>query len=203
MSTLLDAITLSKPSKMPGHAYSIPAARCHTGSKLRKVEGSTCSHCYALKGRYLFPNVKAAQERRIDALSEPGWTDRMVELITEAGDTFFRWHDAGDLQDMDHLGKIVDIANRMPGVRFWLPTREYGMVRDWLFDHPEGFPSNLNVRLSAHMVGQSMKPVPGVTSSSVDAKEGHACPAPTQGNACGDCRACWDAKVPNVDYHRH
>jgi hypothetical protein len=201
--TLLATITLSKPSKMPGHAYSIPASQCLTGSKLRKVPGSTCSHCYALKGRYLFPNVKSAQQRRMDAIKLPGWADRMVELITDAGDAHFRWHDAGDLQGVWHLDLIVSIAQRMPGVRFWLPTREYGMVRDWLFDHPEGFPANLNVRLSAHMVGKAMDPVPGVTASSVDAKAGHACPAPQQGNACGDCRACWDPKVANVDYHRH
>lgn len=201
--SILDTITLSKPSKMPGHAYSIPADRCHTGARLRKVAGSTCSHCYALKGRYLFGNVKAAQGRRFDAIKHPGWVDRMVELITDAGDEHFRWHDAGDLQGVWHLELIVAIAARLPSVRFWLPTREYGMVRDWLFDHPEGFPDNLNVRLSAHMVGQAMNPVAGLTTSSVDAKAGHACPAPTQGNACGDCRACWDRKVPNVDYHRH
>lgn len=203
MSDLLATLTLSKPSKMPGHAYSIPASRCITGSKLRKLEGSTCSHCYALKGRYLFPNVKNAQARRLEAITLPGWADRMVELITDAGDTHFRWHDAGDLQSAEHLSLIVSIAKRLPSVAFWLPTREYGIVRDWLFDNAEGFPPNLNVRLSAHMIGKALAPVPGVTASSVDSKAGHACPAPTQGNACGDCRACWDRKVPNVDYHRH
>ena len=33
--------SLSKPSKMPGHAYGLPAQECKTGSKLAKVEGST------------------------------------------------------------------------------------------------------------------------------------------------------------------
>src|SRR3954462_1210237 len=110
MSALLDSITLSKPSKMPGHAYSIPASMCQTGSKLRKVAGSTCSHCYALKGRYLFANVKDAQARRLEAITDPGWSDRMVALITKAGDTHFRWHDAGDLQGVWHLELIVGIA---------------------------------------------------------------------------------------------
>jgi hypothetical protein len=201
--SILDTITLSKPSKMPGHAYGIPAAKCHTGAKLRKVEGSTCSHCYALKGNYGFPSVKTSQARRLEAIDVPGWIDRMVDMIDATGDAHFRWHDSGDLQSPEHLARIVTIAKALPHVRFWLPTREYALIRDWLFDHPEGFPANLNVRLSAHMVGQRMNPVPGVTASSVDAKEGHACPAPQQGNACGDCRACWDKSVPNVDYHRH
>ncbi len=201
--SLLDTITLSKPSKMPGHAYSLPAQHCHTGSKLRKVPGSTCSHCYALKGRYLFPNVKNAQARRLEAITDPGWADKMVELITDAGDTHFRWHDAGDLQSEAHLTLIVSIAVRLPGVRFWLPTREYKLITDWLYDNASGFPPNLNVRLSAHMIGQTMKPSAGVTVSTVDSHTGQACPAPTQGNACGDCRACWDRKVPVVDYQRH
>ena len=34
---------LSKPSKMPGWAYGIPAKECKTGSKLRQVKGSTLS----------------------------------------------------------------------------------------------------------------------------------------------------------------
>ena len=47
--------TLSEPSKMPTYAYSIPAKYCITGSKLRMIANSTCSKCYALKGRYIFP----------------------------------------------------------------------------------------------------------------------------------------------------
>jgi hypothetical protein len=38
---------LSKPSKMPGWAYGIPAAECKTGAKLKLVPGSTCEGCYA------------------------------------------------------------------------------------------------------------------------------------------------------------
>ena len=44
---------LSKPSKMPGWAYGLPAKECKTGSKLVKVPGSVCYNCYALKGCYV------------------------------------------------------------------------------------------------------------------------------------------------------
>ena len=40
---------LSKPSKMPGWSIGLPAKECKTGSKLRKVEGSTCYDCYRAK----------------------------------------------------------------------------------------------------------------------------------------------------------
>ena len=34
--------TLSKPSKMPGWAYGIPAKECKVGSKLAKIPGTVC-----------------------------------------------------------------------------------------------------------------------------------------------------------------
>ena len=49
---------LSKPSKMPGWAYGLPAKECKTGSKLVKVPGSVCHGCYALKGCYVFKVVQ-------------------------------------------------------------------------------------------------------------------------------------------------
>ena len=48
---------LSKPNKMPGPSINLPATQCITGAKLVKVKGSTCSGCYALKGRFRFKNT--------------------------------------------------------------------------------------------------------------------------------------------------
>ena len=56
--------SLSKPSKMPGHAYGLPAKECKTGGKLQNVKGSTCYGCYALKGCYVFKVVQDAQYKR-------------------------------------------------------------------------------------------------------------------------------------------
>ena len=62
---------LSAPNKMPGPSINLPAVACITGAKLVKVKGSTCSGCYALKGRYRFQNVKDAMQRRLDRLHGP------------------------------------------------------------------------------------------------------------------------------------
>ena len=62
---------LSKPSKMPGPAYNLPAAACITGAKLVKIPGSVCAGCYALKGRYMFRNVQYALQRRLQAITGP------------------------------------------------------------------------------------------------------------------------------------
>jgi hypothetical protein len=69
---------LSKPSKMPGWAYGIPAAECKTGKKLQDVPGSTCEGCYATKGCYVFPVVQAAQYRRLESIKHKDWVRAMV-----------------------------------------------------------------------------------------------------------------------------
>jgi len=194
---------LSTPSKMPCHGYSIPASACKTGSKLRSVAGSTCSSCYACKGRYTFDNVQSALNRRLDAINHPSWIDWMTILISRKERSgYFRWHDSGDLQSMDHLLAIIEIANRLPQIRFWLPTREIGLMRQFVRDYgADAIPSNLTIRVSAAMVGGDAIQIDGCQTSTVS--EQGTCPAPQQGNRCGDCRACWDKSVSNVVYNLH
>ena len=199
--------TLSNPSKMPCYGYSIPASKCITGAKLRGIKGAICSICYALKGRYIFQNVQTALLKRYESLDNPQWVDAIVALISNKRkkQTHFRWHDSGDIQSIGHLAKIVEIAKRLPETAFWLPTREYSMVGEYL-TKIGAFPDNLRVRLSAFMVdGEPPTAIAeryGLTTSGVS-KEGFTCPAYKQGNFCLDCRACWDKNVKNINYKVH
>ena len=193
---------LSHPDKMPGPAWNIPARRCITGSKLRKVSGSTCSHCYALKGRYGFPIVQRALERRLKAHDDPRWEDAMVILI--GTHEWFRWFDSGDLQSVKMLQRIQNVCDRTPLTNHWLPTREYGIVQQSLEIGPP--PSNLTIRLSAHLVDQppqtELAKRLGLVTSTVTTKQA-TCPAPSQENRCGSCRSCWNKAVANVSYAKH
>ena len=121
--------SLSKPSKMPGHAYGLPAKECKTGGKLQKVKGSTCYGCYALKGCYVFKVVQDAQYKRLKAIRHPLWVRAMAMQINSKKTKFFRWHDSGDIQDLKHLAKIFEVAKRSPDVQHWLPTREEWTVK--------------------------------------------------------------------------
>jgi hypothetical protein len=203
---------LSRPSKMPGFAYSIPAEKCKIGSKLRKVKNSVCEKCYALKGRYAFPKVKNALQRRLESISDPRWVDAMAFLVNfygKKGHDVFRWHDSGDLQSVEHLRKIFAVCEKTPGVKHWLPTREWAIVRE-----AGEAPRNLNIRLSAYMVGSVIGPetmaLHGSTSSAVMEKskaieaQFHVCHATTTDvHECGSCRACWLRSVPVVVYAKH
>jgi len=194
---------LGEPGKMPCHSYSIPAQRCKVGKKLAKVEGSVCRECYALKNHYQWGIVKDALERRFRALRNPKWTEAMIMVLGSLGGPYFRWHDSGDLQGLWHLKKIVQVAERLPMVKFWLPTREYSILRLWMARHGV-FPPNLLVRVSGHLVDKPAPHLGGLPRSWVSTLSADVtCPAGRQGNKCLDCRNCWDPSVKDVVYHLH
>ena len=189
--------TLSKPSKMPGWSYGIPAKECKVGSKLAKIPGTVCHGCYALKGCYVFPNVQAAQYKRLDSITDPRWVQAMAAQILRHKSKWFRWHDSGDIQSLKHLAKIFAVARLTPDVNHWLPTREA-----WVKPYVSRAPKNLVIRFSMPMVDQAAAESWSHTSTVVSGP-GRTCPAPDQNNACGECLACWDPNVKNVAYGKH
>ena len=217
---------LSNTSKMPGLSTSISARSCRIGAKLVAVPNSVCSGCYALKGAYTWKGVRDALGHRLEILQacehdlarRGEWIEAMAFLLNtrrakwsegaKNDSRYFRWFDSGDLQGLYHLGMIAEVASLTPDVAHWLPTRELPTVSAFLrhFGH---FPSNLTVRLSANKVGAPLPDVKGTVSSGVhvtrDAPENGArqCPASGDPATCGDCRACWDPKVPRISYHKH
>jgi len=190
-------ISLSKPDKMPGFAYGLPAWECKTGSKLAKVPGSVCHGCYAMKGNYTrFPEIKKSQYKRLEALKNPLWTAAMALLINSKKTKFFRWHDAGDVQDEAHLMKIFAVCKLSPSVKHWMPTREA-----WIKHFLPLCPSNLVIRFSATMIDQPA--IDSWANTSTVVTSNASCPAPKQGGKCGDCRSCWDPKIKNIAYGKH
>ena len=189
---------LTYTSKMPGPSYNTPASRCLTGAKLRLVSGSVCSSCYALKGNYKrFPKVEEALERRFQSLKHPDWVVAMAALIKKH--KYFRWHDAGDIQSMAHLENIFEVCRLTPDTRHWMPTREARFLKQV---SSATIPTNLIIRMSSHMIDQ--KPVKfWPWTSTVTSGHDASCPAPKQGNQCGDCRACWNRSTPTVSYGKH
>lgn len=200
--------TLTQTSKMPCKSYSLPTEACQTGYKMAQIKGSICSSCYADKGFYSMyaKTIKPAQFARLDSLTNPHWVDGMVNLI--GSDSFFRWHDSGDLQGVDHLEKIARVAQLTPQTRHWLPTREYAMVKAFIAKHG-ALPENLIVRLSAMYPDQpvkvplSLQGVANIAISNVHTGQpmGTACNAPNQNGACNDCRLCWTDQTVSYALH--
>ena len=208
--------TLTSTSKMPCKSYSLPTEACITGFKMSQIAGSICSSCYADKGFYKMyaNNIKPAQFSRLDSINSEYWVAGMVALISL--DKYFRWHDSGDLQSVEHLEKIVQVALLTPNCMHWLPTREYSIIKAYIRKHGrDSIPNNLKIRLSAMypdkkvVIPVSLQGIANVTVSNVHTSLaslksndlGNACKASDQGGECGDCRLCWTDKP--VSYLMH
>jgi hypothetical protein len=211
---------LGEPGKMPGFAHGVPVADCRVGSRLARIPGTVCFHCYANTRRYTWRAMLAVLRRRARSLRRPSavWCDAMVKLLD--GQRWFRWFDSGDLQGVEHLRRIVAVAERTPWVRHWLPTREVATVRAFVRSGGR-FPENLCVRLSGTWVdGPPPAVAPelyaaGVRTSTVHDERpptGFACQAAAAipgrngkryAPSCDTCRACWNREVPNTSYPLH
>lgn len=205
--------SLSVPSKMPTYGYSLPAIQCKKGSELKNKSGSTCESCYGFKGWYRISWVRYAMEKRSIAIHHKDWVDAMTFSIKYHALTEFRWHDTGDLQSLDHLRKIIDIAINTPEVTHWLPTQEHEIVEEFWKQAGEVPLSklipNLKIRLSAEMINEA-PPIHlaiklGVLTSMVaddNSENKFNCPSSLQNNQCKDCRKCWSDDFC-VIYRKH
>jgi hypothetical protein len=207
-------LKLSQTSKMPCPSFALPAGqKCLTGRRLLSIPGSVCQVCYARKGRGAFHNVRAARESNYEntlvalkrKASTEAWSKELARLIVASGTAWFRWHDSGDVLSLMHLRAICRVCELTSDVRHWLPTREYKFVDTLYRTCSKAVPHNLTIRLSAHMLGETL--THALPTSSVGSGAGHLCLATynhelTSGK-CGGCRACWDKNVKNVDYKRH
>ena len=199
-----DKKLLSNVSKMPGHSISRDARLCNVGAKLRLVKGSTCEKCYALKGMYNMPNVRAAMVRREDFFHAIDFVPRMVAVLNRLRTPEFRWFDSGDVEDSRMGHNILDVCEATPNKKHWIPSREYKIWADVL--RVRNLPDNVTLRMSAHMIdGPAPKAWQNTSTVAGGAGKitGHLCPAPTQDGKCGPCRACWDRSVSNVTYKQH
>lgn len=205
---------LTQTSKMPCKSYSLPTLACQTGYKLAQIPGTICSDCYADKGFYAMyrATIEPVQMARLSSLDDPLWEDAMVTLI--GADAYFRWHDSGDIQSVDHLHRIVQVCLRTTETTHWLPTRELNILQNYVRLHgAAALPHNLIIRVSATYPDQpvhlprALQGIPTVLTSNVHtpgaAPLGLGCEAYTRGGTCGDCRACWSPEVPAVSYPKH
>ncbi len=201
---------LSNPGKMPGFGWSISARRCDVGGKLADVKGSVCEGCYALKNRYIWNPIQTALEKRYNAWADnrEQWVESMIYLMhnKKMATPHFRWFDSGDIQGKEMLDDIKEVAIRSPHIRFWLPSKEYGLVKDWLKEND--CPENLIIRMSAPMINQNINGYKYTSGCYThdnlhQIKKSTICPAPTQGNQCVDCRKCWSDKITTVNYIAH
>jgi len=194
---------LSNTTKMPCRSFNTSALDCGRGSKLRGIENSVCTDCYACKGNYMWPNVQEAIEARLGKSYDPNWIEAMVTLIGKQSKDFFRWFDSGDIHSIEQLQSILDVCELTPNTKHWLPTREKAI----LLSVTSGIvvPENTCIRVSADFIDYP-PPQIGFPTSTVtrnrDLADCHVSLIEENKN-CGDCRLCWDNDITNIGYLKH
>lgn len=154
-------------------------------SKAVNLPQAVCQHCYATGGQYSTGQVQFAQILRylwarqaidLPATAPDGspstvFVETMVYAIHNddyhlnggpkgappeaSGRRFFRLHDSGDFFSKKYLEQWKQIANRLPDITFWAPSRIW--ATSWGVDAVNEInnpPGNLIIRPSAYEVNE-------------------------------------------------
>lgn len=208
-------------SKIHGSTFSTDPRRCHVGSVLVNKEGSTCSGCYALRLAKIYPSAIKSWSDNLDLFRQAVENDEVFEWCgaiahqinaisklkvknKKPGAMFHRWFTAGDLDSVDMLRAFCYVAELLPHISFWLPTREKAIVSSYKATLVY-IPDNMIIRISSAMVdGRPLKVDNTSTVHNKDSKPfGFSCPAQQQQGNCSDCSACWNKEVKNISYEKH
>jgi len=155
--------------------------------------------CFGIHGRYIFPGVIQANERRLEASRKPEFADIAVREIQKACTPAFRIHVVGDMYEKHYIEKWIEIATRLPDVQFFGSTRSWHIKKlynslVYLRDLP-----NISLRASVDITDKE-PPDPSWSTWSVEG-EGSACPH-DRGTVknCYSCGRCWQNREINTTF---
>jgi len=198
---------ISITSKLDGiRSWSLQALNTCPGSiESPGVLVDACKGCYATTGNYVFANVKAPREFNRTDWQRLDWCDDMVQELEK--DRYFRWLDSGDLYSLALAEKVLEVMQRTPWVKHWLPTRMHKFPKfRMVLDQMKALP-NVSVRFSSDSVqGEYIKGLHGsvIVPTADQVKRGMTlCRAYENAGKCSGCRACWDKKVKVIAYPAH
>lgn len=197
---------ISVTSKLDGiRSWSLQAIdTCPGAIASPGVLVDACKGCYATTGNYNYPNVKAPRAHNRDDWQHTDWVDAMVQALDS--DRYFRWFDSGDMYTVGLAEKILEVIQRTPWVKHWLPTRmhkfpKFRMVLDAMQSLP-----NVMVRFSSDAIdGTYTKGLHGsvIIPDPEHVTDATVCRAYEHAGKCNGCRACYDRSVAVIAYPAH
>ncbi|MBA7692004.1 hypothetical protein ES703_100560 [subsurface metagenome] len=167
---------------------------------LKTCPGKTefCSRlCYGLRGRFTHQRIKEIYENNLKASKQPDFVERIVRGILKTKAGVFRLHVVGDFYSVEYVERWLEIAERLPDVKF------FGSTRSWrtpgLRDTVVRFRDLPNVYLRASIDPTHLdKPS---CSWGVWSVEGEGDPCPHDfglGKHCITCQKCWQTKDSDI-----
>ena len=199
------SVKISVTSKLDGiRSWSLQALDTCPGSK--SSDGSlvdACKGCYATTGNYNYPNVKAPRLHNREDWQRGSWVDDMVKALDS--DRYFRWFDSGDMYAIGLAEKMLEVMQRTPWVKHWLPTRMHKFAKfQAIIDQMDALDNVVVRRSSDSIVGEVLDaPWSSTIATSFDADNIKVCEAYRHEGKCNGCRACWDKSVSTIGYIAH
>ncbi len=111
---------MKKTSKLTGkktYDFALPAmSTCPFAGECKK-------YCYASKGSFMYPVVKAKHEANYQATKDKDFTVNMIEEIIMSEAECIRLHSSGDFYSREYFIKWRKIANALPHITFYAYTK--------------------------------------------------------------------------------
>ena len=201
-------IRISVTSKLDGiRSWSLQAIDTCPGSiSSPGVLVDACKGCYATTGNYRFPNVKAPRLENGQDWQRLDWVDDMVKELD--ADRYFRWFDSGDVYTLGLAEKILEVMQRTPWVKHWLPTRMHKFPKFALVFREMQNLENVRVRFSSDSInGEYIAGLHGsvIVAAADTLPDDHVtlCKAYENAGKCSGCRACYSKEVDVIAYPAH
>lgn len=211
MQVIASDIKLSAPSKMKGTAKTwstvavkhCPASRDKNGDLV-----PACAGCYADKGFYRMPTVRAPREHNATNWRAENFVSDFSRQLQ--GQKFFRWFDSGDMFHIDLAKKIYQIMLENSETMFWLPTRMHKLAKFRpIIARMQKLPNCVVRKSSDGINGERIrgKNTSTIVQTVAQAGDAHICPATVKGNKpnckANNCTACWQKSVSVIAYCYH
>ena len=123
--------------------FGLPALKSDSGKVICNYADACKEGCYAHQCRYLMPNVREAQERRLRATLRDDFVEVMDAELRRRKPIYVRIHDSGDFYSPRYFRNWIAIARHNPDVRFFAYTKALPIVQN----NP-GIPKNLFLVMS-------------------------------------------------------
>jgi len=89
---------------------------------LKTCPGKTdfCSRlCYGLSGRFALQRMREIYQSNLEASKQADFVEGIVREILKTKAEVFRLHVVGDFYSVEYVEKWIEIANRLPDVKFF------------------------------------------------------------------------------------
>jgi hypothetical protein len=199
-------------SKLNCANFSFPSTRCNQGNILKNINNSVCSKCYSdgIEKRWKCTiNAWENNYQKYINSNREEWVTAFSLLLNSAvkkttNENLFRWFPSGDIPDEEFLIRAIEIAKLNKHINFWLPTKEYNLIKNFNYTIPD----NLTIRLSCFMINEKPNFDIKIPTSSVSTKDNPNklkgnCQATFNKTSCDGCTNCWNKKVKNINYLLH